>query len=102
DAPGALDFRAIDDFLAGVALDPLPLGDRDRVPGALVRLLSEPGHRYALRSGALSLAMKSPTSPTRDGNVARSSTRRTMAEPTITPSASRATAAAWSGRLMPN
>src|SRR5207244_4380708 len=53
-------------------------------------------------SGAFSEAMNSPTSLTRVGVPARSSIRRTMAEPTITPSASRPTAPTWSGWPMPN
>ena len=46
------------------------------------------------RSASLSDAMKSPTSDTSDGEPARSSMSRTIADPTITPSAKRPTAAA--------
>ncbi len=45
--------------------------------------------------------MNSPTFDTSEGDVAFSSTTRTMAEPTITPSASFPMAATCSGRPMP-
>src|SRR5438309_9724051 len=54
------------------------------------------------RSGALSSATNLPTSSTRADEPARSSTRRTIAEPTATPSARRPTAATCAGVLMPN
>src|SRR4029434_8271665 len=113
-APGALNLGAVHDLLARVALDPEALGDDDlaRLGGLLFGLASEPGHKpYApfrparsnpARSGALSSAMNAPTSLTSDGEPARSSTRRTIAEPTMAPSARRPTAATCSGVLTPN
>src|SRR5438093_11130725 len=53
------------------------------------------------RSGALSSAMNLPTSSTRLDEPARASTRRTIAEPTATPSAMRPTAATCAGVLVP-
>src|SRR5947209_17703393 len=53
------------------------------------------------RSGALSSAMNLPTSSTSLDEPARASTRRTIAEPTATPSAMRPTAATCAGVLMP-
>jgi len=69
---------------------------------------AKPAHEQAMTtlgdtlSGSFNAAMKSPTSCTSVGDSARSSIRRTMAEPTITPSASRPTAATWSGLAIPN
>src|SRR5262245_4592254 len=54
------------------------------------------------RRGAFSSAMNAPTSLTSDGEPARSSTSRTMAEPTAAPSAIWPIAATCSGVLMPN
>src|SRR5262245_21626918 len=112
--PGALDLGAVHDLLARVALDPEALGDDDlaRLGGLLFGLAPEPGHQpYApfrparsnpARSGLFSSAMNAPTSSTSDGEPARSSTRRTIADPTAAPSASRPTAATCSGVLTPN
>ena len=52
-------------------------------------------------SGAFRAAMKSPISETRAGELWWRSTRLTMAEPTMTPSATRPTRAACSGVAMP-
>src|SRR5262245_64366175 len=105
-APGALDLGAVHDLLARVALEPEALGDDDlaRLGGLLFGLASEPGHKpYApFLNGALSSAMNAPTSLTSDGAPERSSTRRTIAEPTAAPSARRPTAATCSGVLIPN
>src|SRR5262249_30334592 len=103
DTTGSLDFRAIDDFLAGVALDPQPLAHLHGARRAcVVRLLAtEPGTHADFLSGALSCAMKAPTSSTRVALVARSSIILTIAEPTTTPSASAPTAATCDGFAMP-
>src|SRR5262249_46561021 len=123
DTAGALDLRAVDDLLAGFALEPEPLGDdrpRPALPGPRVVLAPpEPRHRWlssrpsmrgsahhrdhprASRSGALSAAMKSPTSARSAGDPAWRSTTSTMAEPTMTPSAARPTRAPWARVPMP-
>src|SRR5205814_3937956 len=97
DAPGALDLRAIHDLLAGVTLDPQPLGGHARPAARTVVALRAPEPRHQRlpagtptrgRKGAFSAATSSPTSFTSDGEPARSSMSRTMAEPTTTPSAS--------------
>src|SRR5207247_763459 len=69
---------------------------------ALEQVMTTLGDYNLTLSGSFNAAMKSPTSCTSVGESARSSIRRTMAEPTITPSASRPTAATWSGLAIPN
>src|SRR3989442_3655608 len=69
---------------------------------ALEQVMTTLGDYNLTLSGSFNAAMKSPTSCPSVGESARSSIRRTMAEPTITPSATRPTAATWSGWPIPN
>src|SRR5262249_2447872 len=102
-AAGAVDLGPVHDLLAGVALDPESFGDGPLRPLALFPALPEPGHGLlpvrpshagGTSSRALREAMKAPSSSRRSGDPARDSRRRITADPTITPSAIRPTAAA--------
>ena len=82
-----LDVGPVDGFPAALALDPQALGDD---PTGLV-LAEQPGHGRGqpplTRVAAFRAATNSPTFPTRAASPARDSTRRTMALPTMAPSA---------------
>src|SRR5438552_2585156 len=90
-----------DDRLVGLPLPNLPPSVAPAKPAHEQAMTTLADYNLTL-SGSFNAAMKSPTSCTSVGDSARSSIRRTMAEPTITPSASRPTAATWSGLAIPN
>src|SRR3989442_8524973 len=88
----------------GGGLRPLPNLPPSVAPAkpALEQGMTTLGDYNLTLSGSFNAAMKSPTSCTNVGEAARSPIRRTMAGPTITPSATPPTAATGSGWPIPD